>query len=121
MVRACFILREKLCARIAFIDSLSAPADRRQLVGARDTELRLRLQDSRCRDANIVILLESGVDQVLQLFVLKDLPPFLVSERLGRCGLRCFLRRSSTVHARNVGTRPLIVWTHSAARTQERS
>src|SRR5258706_10378255 len=118
MVRACFILREELCARIAFIDSLSAPADRRQLVGARDTELRLRLQDSRCRNANIVVLPESSVEQVLQLFVLEDPPPLLLSERFRR-RLRCLLRRSSAVHTRNVYARPPIIRPHSAARTQE--
>jgi hypothetical protein len=51
---------------------------------------------------------------------LKDLPPFLVSDRFRR-RLRCFLWRSSTVHTRNVGTRSLIVRPHSAARTQEHS
>ncbi len=121
LICARFVLTEKFRLRIAFIHGQGFATDGWQLVGTRDAQLRLGFEDSRCRNANIVILPESGVDQVLQLLVLKDLPPFLVSERLRRRGLRWFLRSSSTVHARNVGTWSLIVRPHSAARTQEHS
>jgi len=48
----------------ALIDCFNSAADRRQLVGASDADLCLGLQDSRCRNANIVILLEGRADQV---------------------------------------------------------
>jgi hypothetical protein len=66
------------------IDGLSSGTDCRQPVGPRDAHLCLGFQDSRGRNANVVVLLEGSVDQVLKLLVLEDFPPFLVSERFWR-------------------------------------
>src|SRR4029077_7708492 len=110
--------RKEFLARRTLIHSLSSCADRRQLVGARDAHLRLSFQDSCCRDTNVVVLLQSGADQVLELLVLKYLPPFLVSERLGR-GLSRLLWHSSTISTRNVYARSPIVRPRGAARNKE--
>src|SRR2546425_1267137 len=118
LICARFEWREILCARRALIHSLSSRADRRQLVSACDTHLSLGLQDPRCGDANIVVLLEGRVDQILKLLVLKHLPPFLVCEGFRR-RLRCLFWRNSAIRARNVYTRPLIVRPHSAARKKK--
>ena len=59
----------------------AAAVDRGELRRARDAELRLRLQDALRGDAHIVILLERGADQILQLWIAKDLPPLLVANR----------------------------------------
>jgi hypothetical protein len=100
------------------IISANSSTDCRQLVSACNAYPCPCFQDSRGRNANIVILLQSRVDQLLKLLVLKRFPPFLVSERFRR-GLRCLLRNSSTVGTRNVCARSLIIRPHSAARTQE--
>src|ERR1700676_322339 len=117
---ACLECREKFLARRALIERLSSGADRRQPIGACDADLRSGFQDSRCCNPNVVVLLESGVDQVLKLLVLKHLPPFLVSERF-RHGLRWLLRCSSTVGTGDVYARSLIVRPDSAARRNEHS
>ncbi len=114
----CVECRKEFLARRALIERLSSGINRRQPVSARDADLRPGFQDSRCRNANIVVLLESSVDQLLKLLVLKHLPPFLVSKRFGRRLLR-LLRCNSTVCARNVCARPLIVRTDSAPRVKQ--
>src|SRR5438445_9944768 len=55
---------------------------------------------------NVVVLPESRVDQVLKLLVLKNLPPFLVSERFGR-RLLCVLR--SEEHTSELQSRQYLV------------
>ena len=105
---ACVELREEFLARRALIERLSSGVNRRQPVGACDADLRPGFQDSRCGNADIVVLAESGADQVLKLWVLKQLPPFLVTERL-RCRLRCLLRGGCAVCARNVYAGSLII------------
>jgi len=87
-VSALYRCREEFLARRTLVDRLSSGTNRRQPVGARDAHLRLGFQDSRCRNANVVVLLEGSVDQVLKLLVLEDVPPFLVAERFRR-RLRC--------------------------------
>ena len=52
-----------------------------ELIRARDAHLRLRFENAGRRDAHIVILLERGANQLLQLLVLKNIPPLLVAER----------------------------------------
>jgi len=100
-VCACVKCREELLPRRALIERLSSGINRRQAVRARDADLRPGFQNSRCRDANVVVLLEGSVDQVLKLLVLKHFPPFLVTERFGLRLLWLF-RCSSTVRSRNV-------------------
>src|SRR3984893_12039887 len=119
MVSACVERREEFGARRALIDRLSSSTNRRQPIGACDADLRLGFQDSRCCNPNVVVLLESGVDQILKLLVLKQLPPFLVSERFRRRLFCLLLRCSSTVRTRNVYARSLIVGPDSAARGKE--
>jgi hypothetical protein len=113
-VSACVECREELLSRRTLIERLSSDTNRGQPIGACDADLRPGFQDSRCRDANIVILPEGGVNQVLKLLVLKQLPPFLVTERF-RSRLWCLLRRSSTVRARNIYAWSLIVGPDGAA------
>src|ERR1700730_8429618 len=118
MVSACVERREEFLARRALIDRLSSSTNRRQPIGACDADLRLGFQDSRCCNPNVVVLLESSVDQVLKLLVLKQLPPFLVTERFRRRRLG-LLRYGSAVRARNVYARSFIVGPDSAARSKE--
>src|SRR4029077_4863807 len=59
-------------------------AHRRKLVGARDSDLRLSLQNSGCRDAYIVVVLQSGTNQRLKFGIPKHLPPFFITQRLHR-------------------------------------
>ncbi len=120
MVSACVECREEFLARRALVERLSSGTNRRQSVGARDAHLRPGFQDSRCRNANIVVLLEGSVDQVLKLLVLKHLPPFLVAKRFRR-GLLYLLRCGSTVRARDFYARSFIIGSDSAARREERN
>jgi hypothetical protein len=39
------------------------------------------LEHTSRRDANIVVILERGANQILQFAILKNVPPFLVAER----------------------------------------
>src|SRR6267378_617572 len=117
---ACVECREELLARRALIERLSSGANRRQSVGACDADLRPGFQDSRCCNANIVVLLESSVDQILKLLVLKHLPPFLVAKRFRR-GLLYLLRCGSTVRARDFCARSFIIGPDRAARREERN
>ena len=84
LICASVVLTVSFCELNLLIISANAGTDRRQLVSACNAYLCLGFQDSRCRNANIVILLESSVNQVLKLLILKHLPPFLVSERFRR-------------------------------------
>ncbi len=115
---ACVECREEFLARRALIERLSSGTNRRQPVGACDADLRPGFQDSRCCNPNVVVLLESGMDQVLKLLVLEDLPPFLVTERFRR-RLRYILGRSATVCTRNAYARSLIIGPDSAATGKE--
>jgi len=51
------------------------------LIRPRDPELRLRLEHAGRGHQDVLIALERGVEQVLQLLVLEDLPPSGVAER----------------------------------------
>src|SRR5260370_30578828 len=72
-----------------------------------------------CGKANVVIMLERRVDEILKLFVLEHLPPFQVSKGGFRRRLRCLLRRRSTICTGNVYARPFIVGPYSAARKKQ--
>jgi hypothetical protein len=52
----------------------------RQLVCARDTEQRARLENPYRRDSHVVVLFEGRSDEIAQRVILKGIPPFLVAE-----------------------------------------
>src|SRR5260370_16728740 len=106
MVCACVKCREELLPRRALIERLSSGINRRQAVRARDANLRPGFQNSRCRDANVVVLLEGSVDQVLKLLVLKHFPPFLFPQRF-RLLLLCLFRFTPPVPPSTSPPRPL--------------
>src|SRR5207245_1425970 len=69
--------------RRALARGLGGAREPGELVRARHAELRLGLQDAGGRDARVPVLLEGGRDELPQLLVLEDLPPFLLAERGG--------------------------------------
>ena len=50
------------------------------LIGASDAEAGLGLQDARGGDADVVVLRERGMDELLKAWIVKEGPPFFVSE-----------------------------------------
>ena len=78
------------------------------MIRACNSELRLRLQDARRRDAHVVILLERGANQLLQLLVLENFPPLLVSERCRR-GIGRFRVRQATIRAGRIYDRAFVI------------
>ena len=77
-----FISRDRTDLWALLAGDVAAGAQRRKLIGASDSELRLSLQDSRRCDANVIVILERGANQALKLRILEDLPPLLVSQGL---------------------------------------
>ena len=80
----------------------------RKQIGARDGDLSARSVDALRRQLQVVILLQGGADEFLQLRVLEDLPPGKVGEgrRLG-LGLRVFAQ--ITVHGWSLNDGPVII------------
>ena len=75
--------------------------DLRELIRARDAEIRARLLDPRHGIAQIVVLFERGARELLQLFVFENLEPLKIRKRRGlRGGQR--IRRTEVLRA--VGT-----------------
>jgi hypothetical protein len=72
-----------------------------------------------CCDSHIVVLLDGGAQQLLQLLVLKKLPPFLVRER-SRIGLPGILLLNSSMSGRNIYRRALVTRPHGATRKEKR-
>ena len=66
--------------RIMQIRAAAGDTHVRKLIRARDAHLRLRFQNAGCSDTHIVMLLERGANQLLQLRVLENIPPFLLAE-----------------------------------------
>src|SRR5262249_40204060 len=80
---------------------------RRVLVGTSDAQSRLCLQYARGSDSNVVGLSERFANQRLQLRILEDSPPLLVSQ-----GLRCRRGRlRSTERIGNLHGRALVLGT----------
>jgi len=50
------------------------------LIGTGDAQLRLCLKNAGCGNANVVVLGQRRADQLLQLLVLKKVPPFRVRQ-----------------------------------------
>src|SRR5258708_2522447 len=64
----------------AFGNSTGIHSNGRKLVCARDANLRLRFEYPGCRNANVIVLLKGGFDQILQDRILECFPPLLVTE-----------------------------------------
>ena len=87
----------ELRRRITLRRITAGAVERRELLRARDTELRLRFHDALRGNADIVVLLERCADQLLQLRIAKNLPPLLVADRKrgGGCAVRLAGERSA--------------------------
>ena len=86
----------------------------RKQTGTRDRDLSARGVDALRRQLQIVILLQRGADELLQLRVLEDLPPGKI--RIGCClslGLRVFAQITVGGWSWNVG--PMVIRTDRAS------
>src|SRR5262249_13431356 len=139
-IRTCFIrLVDRLLVRDTLVDGTSAGPDRGQLVGPRDSQLCLRLQNPCGRDAYVVVVLKCGANQSLQLRILKNIPPLFVTERLpsrhgcwlccaasrrrllqgGILRLRRFQRRRSAIRVRNINLWSPVVGPNCTSRSEK--
>ena len=91
--------------------------NRRKLVGPAYAQARLGLKNPRCRDAHIVILLQCGLDQLLQFVVLENGRPFLLSKGFGVSSGH-FFRGQTAISGRSFDFRPFVIRPDGAA-TQE--
>ena len=104
--------------RIALAEGLGPGARHRKLVGARDSELRLRLENARGGDSHVVVLLQRRANQLLQHRVLENLPPLFVAQRFRRSdgGLG---RAFAAIGAGRINRRPLVFRSNGAAGEQK--
>jgi len=119
LVSACVECREEFLARRALIERLSSGINRRQPFGARDAHLRLGFQDSRGRNANIVVLLEGQCGSDLEAACLET-PPTIFGRRAippQAGGASCGMVPRYVAGTFALGS--LIVRPHSAARSKE--
>src|SRR5262249_17492070 len=66
----------------ALVDGRGPEANGRKLISSCNAQLCLCFHDSRRRHANVIVLFQSGANQLLELWILKDFPPLLISEGL---------------------------------------
>src|SRR5262249_21336189 len=106
--------RKNPLLRSALVDGGRLTRDGGELVGPCDTQECLSLKNAGCRTAQIVVLLERSLDQLLELIVLKDVEPLVVSKRM-RIILRGFFGSQSTIDTWSTDDRFLVVWSNRAA------
>src|SRR5438309_5098828 len=94
--------------RCALPRGLGGAREPRELVRARHAELRPGLEHAGGRDARVPVLLEGGRDELPQLLVLEDLPPFLLAERGGSARGRV-ARGRPPIGVRDRRARPRVV------------
>ena len=99
---------------VALVGDSEAAIQRWKLVGARDPQVGVGLQDARGRDPHVVVIGEGLFDQALQHLVLKDRSPLQVCESLPRRRLCRSVGRNAAVRVGHCQRRTLVVRTYLA-------
>src|ERR1700728_995146 len=102
--------------RIAFAECFRSRAHCRKLVGARNSNLRLRLKHAACGYSKVIVLLDGRSDQLLQYGILEYVPPFFIAQCFG-CGHRRLTL--ATVGAGCFDRGSLVIRTDQAPREQQ--
>ena len=110
---------ERVKLRITLAQQVETGVHDRILIGSGNAKLLLRLEDTRGRDTDIVVLPERGAYELLQNGIVKNIPSLLVAQGLGgRIAWRP--RRRGAIGRRKIHFGSLIILAHRASGKQGR-